>query len=75
MTEPKMNIKEITGFECCFCKKGIEKTRDDPVDMNLILNEDMQNRTGIFQNFYAHFLCLKSKLHKDVQGYFIGNDN
>ena len=64
----------ITEFECCFCKQSIEENRIDPVDINIIFNEDMKHKTGSFQNFYAHFYCLKKRLHKDVQGYMVRDD-
>lgn len=64
----------ISGFQCCFCGKGIEETSDNPVDIKVVLNSDFKNETDSFQLFYAHFICLKTKLHKSVQGFFIGDD-
>jgi hypothetical protein len=34
----------------------------------------MKNNNGSFQNFYAHFSCLKGKLHKDIHGYLVRDD-
>lgn len=66
-------LNKITGFECCFCKKRIEENKVDPCDINIVINSEMQkscnNRSS--QNFWCHFECLKEKLHKDIQGYFI----
>ncbi|GAB4456742.1 MAG: hypothetical protein OHK0036_20480 [Bacteroidia bacterium] len=45
-----------------------------PIDINIIFNEDIQQRTGRFQNLYAHFDCFKMYLHKNIQGYFIRSD-
>jgi hypothetical protein len=67
-------IKEIKGFECCFCKKGIKETKTDPIDINVVFNEDMIKKTGSFQNFYAHFDCFHATLHKDIKGYFVNDD-
>jgi hypothetical protein len=67
-------LNEINGFECCFCKQSIEENKVDPVDINIVLNEDMQLKTGSFQNFYCHFDCLKKRLHKDIQGYLVRDD-
>jgi hypothetical protein len=64
----------IKGFECCFCKKSIKETKIDPIDINIVFNEDMIEKTGCFQNFYAHFDCLHERLHKDIQGYFVKED-
>jgi hypothetical protein len=69
-----MKIMKITGFECCFCKKSIEEDSVDPIDINIVFNEDMINKTGSFQNFYAHFKCLKEKLHESMRGYLIRED-
>lgn len=30
----------IHEFQCCFCKMGIKETKTDPIDINIILNED-----------------------------------
>jgi hypothetical protein len=65
---------KITGFQCCFCAKGIKEDRVDPLDINIIFNEDMKNNSGSFQNFYAHFSCLKEKLHTTMQGYLVRDD-
>ncbi len=55
-------------------KKDIEENKVDPVDINIIFNENMKIKSGSFQNFYAHFYCLKEKLHKDVRGYLVRDD-
>ncbi len=65
---------KITGFECCFCKKSIAENSVEPLDITVVFNEDIKQKTGSFQNFYAHFFCLKKKLHKDSQGYLIRED-
>lgn len=57
-----------------FAIKGIEENHIDPLDINIVYNEDMLQKTGSFQNFYAHFYCLKPKLHKDIQGYLVRAD-
>jgi|GEM_PF-3334455 len=62
---------ELDGFECCFCKQNIHETRNDPVDINIVLNEDMVQKTGASQNFYAHIACLYERLHENVRGYCI----
>jgi hypothetical protein len=61
----------IDGCQCCFCNEGIVETKTDPVDINIIYNEDMIEKTGRFQNFYAHFDCLRQKLHDNIRGYFV----
>lgn len=66
---------EIVGFECCFCKKSIKEDLTDPLDLRVTFNEDIKENTGSFQIFSAHFECLKSKLHEDVQGYLIRDDD
>jgi hypothetical protein len=64
---------KITGFECCFCKKSIEENEIDPCDINIIINSEMKKgpKERCSQNFYSHFQCLKERLHKDIQGYFV----
>lgn len=64
---------KVTGFECCFCKKSIEENEIDPCDINIIINSEMKKdpKERSSQTFYSHFECLKEKLHKDIQGYFI----
>jgi hypothetical protein len=62
---------DIEGFECCFCKQSIRETRNDPIDINIILNEEMIQKTGASQSFYAHAHCLYERLHQDVRGYFV----
>ncbi len=52
---------ELNGFECCFCKKSIQETRNDPVEINIVLNEDMIQKTEVSQSFYAHIPCLHEK--------------
>jgi len=64
----------VSGFECCFCKKGIEENKTDPLDMTIVFNEDYKKKTGSFQLLFAHFDCLKNCLHKDNQGYLIKDD-
>ena len=61
-------------FSCCFCNESIIENKVDPVDINVVLNEDMQKKNGSFQNFYAHFDCFKQKLHRDIQGYLLKED-
>jgi len=68
------NFDEIDGAMCCFCNKGIEENKVDPIDINIVFNEDMLEETGSFQSFYAHFYCLKPTLHKDIQGYLVRVD-
>lgn len=68
------NFKAIDGVMCCFCNKEIEENKTDPLDINIIYNEDMLQKTGTFRNFYAHFYCLKPTLHKDIQGYLVRTD-
>lgn len=65
----------ITGFECCFCKKSIKETQNDPIDINIILNQDMQEKTGTAANFWAHFDCMSERLHPDVQGYLLSHED
>ena len=67
---------EITGFECCFCKKGIEESNVDPCDINIIINSEMKKNANdrSSQNFYSHFGCLQEKLHVDIRGYLVNNE-
>jgi ribosome-associated translation inhibitor RaiA len=62
---------DLNGYECCFCKKEIQETRNDPVDINIVLHEDMIQKTEAAQSFYAHIACLYERLHQDVRGYCI----
>ncbi len=62
---------EKLGFMCCFCNQGIIENKTDPIDINVIQNEDKQNKTGCDQSFFAHFNCFKEKLHRYFKGYFI----
>jgi len=64
-------LEELDGAECCFCKMGIQETRNDPVDINIVLNEEMAQKDGASQSFYAHVQCLYEKLHEDARGYLI----
>ncbi len=68
---------EITGFECCFCKKSIEESYLNPVDINIIVNAEMQKskKDRGSQNFYSHFDCLRDKLHRDIKGYLVANND
>lgn len=59
------------AFNCCICNQTIIENKVDPIDINIVFNEDMKLKTGSFQNFYAHFDCLKKFLHKNMQGYFV----
>jgi hypothetical protein len=58
-------------FKCCFCNEGILENNVDPIDISIVLNEDMQKNNGSSQSFYAHFNCFKQKLYKDLQGYLV----
>jgi hypothetical protein len=62
---------EEFGFSCCFCNQGIIENKTDPVDIKIILNEDVLKKTGCEQIFYAHFNCFKEKLHQYFKGYFV----
>jgi hypothetical protein len=62
------------SFQCCFCAKGIEENKVDPIDINIVFNEDMKMGSRSFRNFYAHFYCFKEKLHKSTQGYLVRSD-
>lgn len=66
---------ENSGFECCFCRQSIIETKIDPVDINVVYNEDILNKTGCSFNFYAHYKCLKEKLHENMQGYLVTDDD
>ncbi len=74
MISREMTINENWGSQCCFCKKSIEGNAVDPLDISVVFNEDVKKKTGSFQTFYAHFSCLKERLHKDNQGYLIRED-
>jgi hypothetical protein len=65
------DIKEIDAVECCFCKKDIQETRNDPVDITIVLHEEMAQKDVAAQGFYAHVQCLYEKLHEDVRGYLL----
>lgn len=62
---------ELEGFECCFCKKDIQESRNDPIDINIVLHEEAQQENGTSQSFYAHITCLYERLHEDVRGYLL----
>ncbi len=60
----------ISGVECCFCKKNIE--RNDALDVKVYFNSITKEKD--FQLFFTHFDCFKTKLHPSLQGYFIRDD-
>lgn len=62
------------GVRCCFCNQGIKESAVDPLDISVISNEEKGNPDS-FQLFYAHFICFKQKLHKDIQGYFVSEND
>ncbi len=67
-------MSKSPNYRCCFCNKSVDENLVDPLDINIIFNEDMVKKTGSFQNFYAHFECLKDKLHPNVKGYLVRTD-
>ena len=62
---------EKLEFSCCFCNQGIIENKTDPLDVNIMQNDDVQNNTRTSQSFYAHFYCFKEKLHHFPKTYFI----
>lgn len=69
------SVKDMWEFQCCFCNEAIKEDSVDPLDMNIVFNEDMIAKTGSFQNFYTHFHCLKEKLHPSFKGYLVRVDD
>jgi len=66
--------EEITGFECCFCKKDIGENCVDPCDITIITNTGRARKgykDECSQQFYCHIDCLRNALHKDVRGYLV----
>lgn len=61
---------EKLEFNCCFCNQGIIENNVDPLDINIMHNIDVLNKTRREQTFYAHFDCLKEKLHPYSKEYF-----
>ena len=70
-----INYSEFDRCQCCFCAGGIDENNINPVNMNIVFNNDMQNTTGISHNLYTHFKCLKKTLHKTMQGYLVQDDD
>lgn len=58
-------------FQCCLCGQGIVETNVDPLDINIMgfKKNYSQDRSSV--TFYAHFECVKNKLHPYFQGYMI----
>jgi hypothetical protein len=51
----------IPGFECCFCRKSIEKSEEAKSVLLSATNiADWRNQTSQprYQSFYAHVSCL-----------------
>jgi hypothetical protein len=65
------NEMTINGFECCFCQQAIEDNKVDPLDLALIINEEMKKNISHRStlNLYAHSKCLHDKLHPYYRGY------
>jgi len=66
-----MGIMIYQKYRCCFCNEFIEQKNIDPCDINVLGNCDIYQKDKPTQSFYCHFLCLKERLHKNVQGYFL----
>lgn len=62
---------DIRGFQCCFCTNSIVENKVDPVDMKLICNDDLKNKTDTFQLLYAHFNCLNEKMDESIRRYLV----
>ncbi|MDP3889219.1 MAG: hypothetical protein Q8Q25_01595 [bacterium] len=58
-------------FTCCFCNQGIVPNEIDPCDINIVACYDKPQKDKPSQSFYCHFDCLKERLHKNIQGYFL----
>jgi len=48
-------INKKFEFQCCFYNKNIQEDAVDPVDMNIIFNADMKNKTDSFSKFLFSF--------------------
>jgi hypothetical protein len=60
------NIK----FRCCFCNRGIESSKVDPADINILINIDKPADQRYSQDFYCHVMCIREKLHEDFKMHF-----
>jgi hypothetical protein len=66
-------IFNLNGFECCYCRKPIEESNVDPLDINLITNAEIKKpkEDRSWQNFYSHYDCFRKTLHPGLQGTMI----
>ena len=46
--------------QCCFCGRGIQVGRVDPILVTIVLEDDAE------QDLYCHLRCLRARLHSSV---------
>ncbi len=49
----------------------IQSTSVDPCDINILNNIDKPKTKQSNQSFYCHAVCLQSRLHNNIKGYFV----
>jgi formiminotetrahydrofolate cyclodeaminase len=57
-------------FRCCFCNKGIESSKTNPAEINVLINLDKSKDQQYNQNFYCHVECFREKIHEAMRMHF-----
>lgn len=52
---------------CCFCNAGIESTKIDPCDLNILINYDKPKDQQDNQMFWCHIECFRKSLHENIR--------
>ncbi len=68
MQEPP---REIKGYGCCFCGKGIQETNNNPVYITTAFNYDMRrndDKRDVLYSF-AHWHCLYKHVQPSTRNY------
>ena len=62
--------KHKLDFVCCFCNKGIESSKFNPAEINILINFDKSKDIQYNQSFFCHIECFRDKIHEELKKCF-----